>query len=216
MSERTIVRIVVEEIENPSREEFRKQVKHGLFAVQTSSTNMGYWLNSIEAVEDEVCDFDIAHIWYGEGNSPEVHFYNMHELSQAEQEELKIKEEKKELGSDDSMKNLVKTMLNENIKRIDSIEEEARTIADMVELNVSKAFLDHSEAQYIDVVISIDGSDDIFPYHNPMVYISPLAMISNIHDMKSMIMDEYHAAIKEESNKMMTVYINGYTFTIKL
>lgn len=92
MSERTIVRIVVEEIENPSREEFRKQIKHGLFAVHTTSTNMGHWLDSIESVEDEVCDFDVAYVWYGDsGNSPEVHFHNMHELSQAEQEELEIK-----------------------------------------------------------------------------------------------------------------------------
>lgn len=202
MSERTIVRIVVEEIENPSREEFRKQVKHGLFAVQTSSTNMGYWLNSIEAVEDEVCDFDIAHIWYGEGNSPEVHFYNMHELTQAEQEELEIKENE-DLGSDDSM-STIKTILQIVINEA----AESKTLYDNIEKEVCNAMLHiESEKQYLDIAIN----GEVFPYENPLAFISPMVTMHKIKLMCDMIKSEVEAS----DENSVEIYIHGKTFTIK-
>lgn len=200
MSERFVVRTIVEEIENPSREDLRKQIKHGLFAVHTSSTNMGYWLSSIEEIEDEVCDFDVAFIWYGDsGNSPEVHVYNMHELSPSEQEELK----EKDLGSDDSM-STIKSIL----KIVSKEAAESITLYDGIEKEVLNVMMNvESENQYID--IGING--EVFPYENPLAFISPMVAMHKIKLLCDMLKSEVEAS----DENSVEIYIHGKTFTIK-
>lgn len=115
------------------------------------------------------------------------------------------------------MNGLAKLMLEEDIKQLESESEKYRSIGEIVELNVAKAFLNPHIPRYIDISIGKNKEKGIpFPHQNPTQFESSLQIIAGIYEIIKIILDEYYTLRKDKSIKCMNVDIDGYSFEIEL